>query len=205
MRIWIASFIPKLINDYTQTVPDGSGRTMIPGPPLTGCFLTDQRSFSNSPTASSRTRSAITVNMANMTLQSHVPHCDNTIEVDCSTGQVTCDKSPDSSRLKIENVATSVNVLSFTLSGGAGNPCVGAVAPDIDWLILVEIRKQSATTAQIIVKSGSMVEPFPAFEMYATWNGATKTLFTRPPDSGATPWNLIGPPNKPVTGSVSFP
>jgi hypothetical protein len=57
----------------------------------------------------------------------------------------------------------------------------------------------------VTLAAGRVVEPFPAFEMCASLNGATKQLFQHSPDPGATPWNLFGLPNKPVSGNVIFP
>ena len=206
LKIWITSFIPKDIAGYTKPVPGGGGKTMIPGPtPVNDCFLTDQRSFSNSPNASSRTRSSVEIDMEKMTLLSQQHHCDNTIEVDCEDGDVECDQTPDKSKLKVNGFASSGTKCSFSFAGGAGNPCAGPVAPDIDWLVHVTVQKQGASTVVVKLESGSLVEPFPAFEMYASLNGTTKQVFQRPPDPGATPWNLVGPPNKSVSGAVSFP
>ncbi|MBI2740132.1 MAG: hypothetical protein HYX38_26750 [Rhodospirillales bacterium] len=205
LKIWIASFIPQNIAGLTTPVPNGGGKTMIPGPtPVSDCFHTDQRSFSDSPDRSSRMRSIVEINPANMTLASQNHHCDHTVECDCEDGDVECDKLPDSSKLKVENFTSSGSKCSFSLTGGAGNPCAGALAPLIEWLVRVSVEKQGAS---VVVKlaDGSLVEPFPAFEMYASLNGTTKKLFQRPPDPGATPWDLFGAPNKSVSGSASFP
>jgi hypothetical protein len=204
LNIWIASFIPKDIQGYTKSLPGGAGKTMIPGPtPLSDCFLSDQRSFLNSPNASSRMRSSVDINITTMALVSQRHHCDNTVEVDCEDGAVECNKSPDSSKLKIRGFTSSVEQCVFSFDGGAGNPCVGAVAPDIDWLVHVAVRRLDSSVT-VSVENGSVVEPFPAFEMYASLNGVTKVIFQRSPDSGATPWNLMGPPNKSVSGAAKF-
>lgn len=206
LKIWIASFIPKDIANYTKAVPGGGGKTMIPGPTaLNDCYLTDQRPFSSTPNASSRTRSTVEVNTANLTLTSQDHHCDNTVEVKCATGAVDCDKTPDNSKLKINGFSSSGNKCSFSFEGGAGNPCAGPIAPDIEWLVHVAVEKTGTNGFVVKLGPGSVVEPFPAFEMYASLNGVTKQLFQRPPDAGATPWNLFGLPNKSVSGSINFP
>jgi hypothetical protein len=205
LKIWICSFIPKDIAGYTNAVPGGGGKTMIPGPlPLSNCYLTDQRTFSNAPTALSRTRSTIEVDTATMALTAQSHHCDNTVEVGCGDGSEKCNKTPDSSKLKITGFTSSGSKCSFVFAGGAGNPCAGVAAPDIDWLVKVTVEKQGGTVS-VKLDGGSLVEPFPAFEMYASLNGTTKPLFQRPPDPGTTPWNLFGAPNKPVAGSATFP
>mgnify|MGYP006943063210 CR=1 FL=1 len=62
VKVWINSFIPRDIPDYTFDSPDGNG-TVIPGPhtPLhfTTCFGTDNRDFSSEIHASSRTHSEV--------------------------------------------------------------------------------------------------------------------------------------------------
>ena len=206
LKIWICSFIPQDIAGYTVPMPNGGKKTMIPGP-LSGvsdCFLTDQRSFSNSSSASSRTRSSVEIDPAAWTLLSQNHHCDNTIEVDCEDGQEECSKKPDASKLKISGFASSGQKCSFAFEGGAGNPCAGPLAPDIDWLVRVSVERQNGTIT-VRLDAGSFVEPFPAFEMSASWNGVTKAVFQRSPDPQATPWNLPGPPNKPVAGTVTLP
>ena len=203
LKIWICSFIPKDIAGYTSVVPNGDGKTMISGPlPTSDCFLTDQRTFMNSPTASSRTRSTVEIDTTTMTLNMQNHHCDNTVEVDCEDGDEECNETPDSSKLKITGFTSSGSKCSFVFEGGAGNPCVGPVAPDIDWLVNVTVEKQGGSVS-VELGAGSLV--FPAFEMYASLNGATKQIFQRSPDPGATPFDLVGPPNKAVTGSAIFP
>ncbi|QSX73999.1 DUF3238 domain-containing protein [Lysobacter arenosi] len=204
IKIWIASFIPRQIDGYTHPVP-GGGTTMIPGPTtLSDCFLTDQRSFSSSPNASSRTRSLVEVNLGSPQPVSVVHHCDSTVEVDCEDGEIECNQTPDSSGLKITNFSSTATRCTFTFEGGAGNPCAGPLAPDIDWLVHVVVER-SGDTVTVKIGTGSLVEPFPAFECYASVGGTTKALFQRPPDPAATPWDLPGAPNKTVTGSVAFP
>ncbi len=204
LQIWICSFIPQSIAGYTRPLPGGGAKTMIPGPlPTSDCFLTDQRTFSNSPTASSRTRSRVEINTAAMTLISQAHHCDNTVEVDCEDGDVECNKTPDANNLKVSNFISSGGKCSFVFEGGAGNPCAGAAAPSIDWFINVTVEKQGGGIS-VRLGPGSFVEPFPAFEMYASMNGVTKPVFQRSPDAGATPWDLFGAPNKAVSGSVAF-
>lgn len=206
LKIWIASFIPQTIAGYTKPVPGGGGKTMIPGPtPASDCFLTDQRSFSVTPTAASRTRSSVEIDLNTMTLQSQQHHCDNTVEVDCEDGEVECNKTPDNGRLKVEGFDSAGAKCAFSFAGGAGNPCAPAGAPDIDWLVHVAVEKQAGNKVVVSLRPNSVVEPFPAFEMYASLNGMAKEVFRRSPDPGATPWDLYGDPNKLVTGSATLP
>lgn len=60
VKFWINAFIPRDVSGYTKPVPGGPhrGKTMIPGPnPVSDCYLTDQRDFSNDIHAKSRMHS----------------------------------------------------------------------------------------------------------------------------------------------------
>ena len=204
LKVWVAAFIPKEMAGLTKPVPGNSNNTMISGPtPISDCFLTDQRTFIQSPSSSSRMRSLVEVDIASMKLISQDHHCDNTVEVDCEDGSIECNQTPDKSRLKLSNFTSVGNKCTFTFKGGAGNACVTG-APDIDWEVNVIIEFQGIDTLTITVADGSLVEPFPAFEMYASLGGETKALFQTPPDPGASRWDLIGGPSKAVSGSTSF-
>ena len=53
---------------------------------------------------------------------------------------------------------------------------------------------------KVLVSFDGMIEPFPAFEMYAIHNGTKPTvLFSEEPPPGSNPWNLLGSPNREVT------
>lgn len=204
LRIWISSFIPKDIPGRTMPVPDGSGRTMMPGPtPLNDCFLTDQRGFAAEPTAASRMRSLVEIDEAGLTLVAQRHHCDNTVEVDCEDGDVECDLPPDPSGLTVVDFQSTGAGCSFRFKGAANNPCFSG-SPYIEWIVSVAVTR-SGGRFTVAAQPGSVVEPFPAFEMYATTGGPAKALFQVPPNAGAGPGDLYGPPNKPVSGSVTVP
>lgn len=205
LRIWIASFIPSNIANYTKPVPQHAGKTVIPGPWAgSDCFWTDQRSFSDSYIAPSRMRSLVEIDTVTLALQSQSHHCDNTIECDCEDGAEECNKTPDSSALRVDDFSVAGSKCTFTLNGVAGNPCF-LVAPKIEWAVNVVIEK-SGNAFTVKLGPNSLVEPFPAFEMYTSLNGsAARALFTRAPDAGTTPADLVRPPNKPVVGSVTLP
>ena len=203
LTIWISSFIPRDIAGYTVQIPGGAG-TAIPGPsPISDCFLTDQRGFAATRTASARMRSLAEIDPARMTLVGQDHHADATVECDCEDGEVECSEAASTAGLTVTGFTSSAGRCSFRFHGAAGNPCF-AGAPAIDWRIDVEVSREGANTV-VEVKPTSRIEPFPAFEMYAALGGATKALFREMPNPGTTPWNLVGPPNKPVSGRVSFP
>ena len=204
MKIWISSFIPKEIDDYTRPVPDGSGDTMIPGPtPLNDCFHTDQRSFSKNSNASARMRSMVSIDIENMKSLGHIGVCGETIECDCEDGQKECEKTASANRLKYKDEVSSDFHLNFTLEGAANNPCFFG-SPDIDWVILVHVTKYANGKIEVEATSDSRVEKFPAYEMYAEYDGDVKTIFRRSPDEGATPGDLIGVATQPVQGVATF-
>lgn len=203
MEIWLSSFIPKDIPGLSKPVPNDNKRTMFPGPLYYGCFLTDQRGFSEKIQESSRMRIVGSFNIENMKLLTQVANCNETINVDCDSGSVTCNKTPDSSKLKIIVTQELPQKLHFTFSGGANNPCVMG-SPEINWIVHVELKKTPSNITVSILPE-SFVEPFPAFEMYASHNGITKILFQRSPEPGATPTDLIGDPTKIVVGNAEFP
>lgn len=202
LTIWIAAFIPRDISGLTRPVPGSPSMTMFDGPPGFGCFYTDHRDFSSAIT-SSRMRSRVVIDIVRMTLLSQDHDSNNTVSVDCASGAIGCNRKPDTSDLKVVNYTSTSNTATFTFSGAGHNPCV-PLAPDINWSVNVRVNLEGSSSISVSVLNGSLVEPFPAFEMYVDFNGETKTLFTRPPDPGATPWNLFGDPNKAVTGSVTF-
>jgi hypothetical protein len=78
------------------------------------------------------------------------------------------------------------------------NPIVPG-SPDID------VRCQIAADfyGRKISISG-FVEPFPAFEAYAKIEGKLITLAQLSPLEGASPWNLIGEPNRRISGEFYF-
>ncbi|MEM7082615.1 MAG: DUF3238 domain-containing protein [Pseudomonadota bacterium] len=205
LTVWIASFIPKEIQGYTRQVPGGGGATMIPGPtPLNDCFHTDQRSFSEQANASSRMRTEVRISLNDFSLSSQRHTCDATIECDCEDGDVECNEEANRSNLKVKNYLSNGSGCTFLIEGGAGNPCVLAGAPEINWKILVAVKRNAEGNIEVMIESGSVVEPFPAFEMYASLSGRTQRIFATSPDDGSNPWDLYGPPNKQVTGSAVF-
>jgi hypothetical protein len=202
LKIWISSFIPASIAGYTLVVPGQPNKSMIPGPtPISDCFHTDQRGFSSDPTSSARMRSLIELSVQDFALVTQTHHCDFTVECDCEDGAEDCRKAPAVSDLVIKNLQTSPAQCSFAFEGGAGNPCA-AGAPQINWSVQVMVKRLAGGKIQVAALAGSKVEPFPAFEMYASLNGSAHEVFKILPLPGTTPWSLFGDPNRPVTGAV---
>jgi len=58
---------------------------------------------------------------------------------------------------------------------------------------------------EVEVSYDVLVEPFPAFEMYARLDsGPVVPLFLRHPDEAATPLDIVGPPNIRFRGSETL-
>ena len=203
LKIWISSFIPKDIAGYTKPVPGQAALTMIPGPsPISDCYHTDQRSFSNALPASSRTRSLVELSTTDFALVSESHNCDFTVECDCEDGEQECREQGDKANLKIVGHQAFANRCTFRFEGGAGNPCASG-APEINWSVSVEVTRLANNKMQVAALPGSKVEPFPAFEMYASLDGKPgKEVFKVGPLPGTTPWNLFGDPNRAVSGTV---
>src|SRR5687768_10757598 len=199
VRLWLSAYIPRTIAGYTRTIGSGphSGKTVIPAPqpaPFTTCFLTAHRAFESNPTAKHRMQSALAIDLVGGALISHVAHSDATIEVDCSTGAEKCNRVADTNRIVARNFSKTVEPNGrrryfFTLAAAGSNPCV-TPSPDIDWLLPVIVEHDPVAQTVNMTVDG-MIEPFPAFEMYATFQAAAPTvIFQESPVPGATPWNL---------------
>jgi hypothetical protein len=206
VKIWLNAFIPGDIPGLTNIVPGSgshAGKTMIPGPtPVNDCFLTDQRSFSANPSASSRMHSEIEIDLTVPRIVSEFHRCDPTIEVDCEDGDEECNSSANTGRMKFLNFR-STSIVAVDIVGAANNPCFTG-SPDIDYEGTIEITIDPSTQIVSVAFSGR-IEPFPAFEMYATLNGGSSMpIFRESPVPGATPRDLFGDANRPVSGRVEL-
>ena len=225
LKVWIEAFIPGSVPGYTFTVPQGvhSGKTAIPCPlvatpvnpncPWVG-YLTDQRSFDDSPSASVRMRSIAEIAVAPPAFIRHpgFEHVTSgTTELDKSTGAVTCVRPADMTRCSFQNFRVIPDpaaplsgnfFIKISVVGAASDPCVN-LAADIDYM--GEISVFCAPRGGVVeVSFNGSIDSFPAFEMYASLNGVTRTLFRVPPPKGNTVADLLGGTNTPVTGIARF-
>lgn len=228
IRIWVNAFIPRIVNKtdgstLTQTIAGGphDGATAIPGPRTSleapGFFLTDNRTFSDNPAASSRMHNMVTLDVAQGRIQEG-KRCDPTVSVGSITlGLEVCSRTGATTDIVVADFASTpqpngAKRFSFTLHGAAHNPCVELQAtpgvpthvnpsPDIDWNISVTISIDAGGETARVTASG-LVEPFPAFEMYVQADSGTVVpIFALDPLPGSDPSNLFGPPNRPVAGT----
>jgi hypothetical protein len=93
--------------------------------------------------------------------------------------------------------------MSVRLVAAAGDPLVG-MAADIDYEGLFTISSDAARGVVEVAFRG-MLDAFPAYDCYASYEGHTKALFTANPPPGNTVMDLLGLPNRRVNGSVQFP
>jgi hypothetical protein len=235
LSLWLNAFIPRTVIGYTRVIPTGIHRvkTAVPLPALAllnplnwkvhtdNGFLTDQRAFDPSPTASVRMRSRAVVELSPLSLVSQAHESSGTTQVDMVSGVVrgfavadmfncsftavapTIRLAPTSPLLPSPSYpATSPN-LTLRLSAEASDPLVSA-ACDIDYEGTFVIAP-GTDTGIVRVNFDGLLDSFPAFECYASFNGVTKVLFTSPPPPGNTVTDLPGSANRPIAGSVSFP
>jgi hypothetical protein len=132
-----------------------------------------------------------------------------TTEIKKSTGEETCFDYANMSKCQFNNFSAKPDLLmpwnsitKLSVEGAASDPCVN-LAADVDYKGNFEIV-YSARRGIVVVEFGGLTDSFPAFEMYASLNGITKTLFRVPPPPGNTVVNLLGRASNPVAGRAIF-
>lgn len=170
-----------------------------------GCFLTDQREFSDDPAASARLTLdfSLTVEAQTVALKAKGPGGDAfragaTHFVDCDNGKeivrsVTSDPMtklvPGGGSRLGQPVLRDGKALVF-VKGAAGNPLAPTpemLSPAIDFSGTVTF---DPATRKVQFKGS--VGAFPAFEAYASLNGGpARRLFRVGPAEGTTVWNLV--------------
>jgi hypothetical protein len=200
VKFWINAFIPRTIANYTKDVPNHSPLTMIPGPginPLSDCYYTDQRGFSNDIHAGSRTHSEVTVNFgAGGTSITTWHNCDETVECDCEDGDEECREKGSASRMRITLVSSTADIAVLSMKCAANNPCAdsSALGGDIDYEGTIVINRATRK-----IECNLKIDAFPAFEAYATINnGSGVKLFQISPPLGNTVMDLPGAANRVV-------
>lgn len=198
VKFWINAFIPKDVTGYTKPIPGHPGLTMIPGPginPLSDCYHTDQRGFSNNIRAASRMHSEAKVSFTNsMPVLTTWHNCDQTVECDCEDGGEECRKSGNKDNMRIvmlpSRICSPYALVNLEVKCAAHNPCAPSsnLAGDIDFEGKVIIDR----AARRIV-CDLKIDAFPAFEAYATINdGVGVMMFQIMPPRGNTVMNLPG-------------
>lgn len=195
-------------------------------------YLTDQRDFDPAVTASRRMQSWAEVDLGSLAMVSQSHTSSGTTEVNLVSGVQTGFAVADMSRCgftpappgappfggvgaifgasrggstipkppPMPTGGMTKGSVTLRLSAAAGDPLVG-MAADIDYVgvVTIEVDPPSVT-----VSFEGKIDAFPAYDCYARYNGVTKPLFTSSPPKGNTVANLLGPANRPISGSVTF-
>jgi len=247
VSFWLSAFIPKTVTGYTKVLMAGPhmGKTAIPLPGIARTwpgnmtkdwdagYLTDQRGYDPSPTASARMQSRVDVEVLGPALLSESHTSSGTTEVNLVTGVQTGFAVANMARCRFvvasqtgprlpgvgahfaagqggpnyptTNRATPgmYGSLTLRLKAAAGDPLVGAAA-DIDYNGTITISGGGVPGSLMVAFQG-LIDAFPAYDCYASFNGVTKEIFHSDPPPGNTVANLLGPANRPVSGIARFP
>jgi hypothetical protein len=158
---------------------------------LDACYLTDQRGFSDSITASSRMHCEITVEISTFKMVGQSHWSSGTTEVDISTGDQTGFKKADMSRCQYLDLSVGPAFgyhsgppltwgsppsagtppassppprARFKLTAAAGDPLVG-MAADIDYNGILSIDLDLGTS-KITVSFEGKIDAFPEYDCY---------------------------------------
>lgn len=194
----VKAFIPNSLPvnpDYVMRVPAArrgrSSKTMIPHPVPNGlCFMTDNRGFSNEPSASARltTEFILVLSESDARVEKaggrDIHRCDATEKVQCVTGAVleTATAKPRTAIFResygIGRPAVSGTKYQVAFQASAPNPLtIAGFTPDIDYSFDLTFDSMSKE-----LKFRATTGVFPAFEAYARLNdGDTVPLFQRMP------------------------
>lgn len=179
-RFWVNAFIPRDIFGATTTLREGDyrGLSMLSKAP---CYLTDQRNFSNEPSASSRMHSLAKVDLVdgqpNLT-QGH--RCDELIEWDVDGSMSRRQRvSTSNMRFSLTRAEPTIVVqMNCRYADPVTSPAHGI--GDIEYQGIVEINPLTPA-----IDIDLMICLFPAFEGYASVNnGAATVLFRYAPPAG---------------------
>lgn len=242
LKIWINAFIPQTVVGYTKVLAKGplKGKTAVPLPGLARLnplnlfknwdagYLTDQRTFDSSPSASVRMQSMVEITLSpDVKVKSTSHTSSGTTEVDMDTGTQLDFGVANMSRcqfsaLKVRPHTTILRTspgrfpavryptsgpptYELELVGQASDPLVSTAA-DIDYVGVISFGVGGPPDYKgTWVEFAGKIDAFPAFECYASLNGQIKTLFTAPPPAGNTVTNLPFGANRSISKMVSFP
>jgi hypothetical protein len=98
---------------------------------------------------------------------------------------------------------TTPQTAKLSVVGAAGDPLVHTAA-DIDYEGVFTIT-MDFVAGRLTVAFDGKIDDFPAFECYASFDGATKLIFKADPPPGNTVTNLLGSATRPKSGTVTFP
>ncbi|HJQ60204.1 MAG TPA: hypothetical protein VJ890_25085 [Vineibacter sp.] len=233
---WFNAFIPKTVPGYTKTLAKGphAGKTAIPLPSAARLwpgntfkswdagYLSDQRGFSSTITASCRMQSIVEVEMSTLAIVKQTHRSSGTTEVDLENGAQLGYAVADMTRCKYTKLGGAptgggagntpsappvgtgtYGAVSVKLVGMAGDPLVG-MAADIDYSGTIMFSGGSMP-GTLTVSFDGKIDAFPAYDCYVMFNNVTKSMFTNSPPAGNTVASLLGNANRPIKATASFP
>lgn len=207
VKFWINAFIPDHIEGLTRKITSGpfKGKTTLSGPitSINDCFLTDNRSFSNSIHAKSRMHSEFTIRLTESGVQfSQWHNCDETVEIDCEDGSLEGRRKqiPSNMNFKFPASPSPFGPIKVSLRAAANNPLFSG-SPNINYA-----GETSVDFRQRTILFDGRIDGFPAFEAYAAINdGPGVTMFNLLPLPGSTPFNLVGGATRGVKAKLGDP
>lgn len=212
LRVWLNAFIPVDL-EGAERVSSGphAGKTMLSSPgPVDAWFLTDQRGFSDEPTAHSRMHSEFMLALPTCDVLREDHCCDDTVQVDPETGEELCRETPDTADMAFSEYKASPQARAWTctLSGSTRNACLKLgpikVSPNLDYRGVFNLAWSEDLREVTLVFDG-LVETYPAFEMYASLDGGPIVpVFRLGVEEGTTPANLAGAPTRSVLEQVKL-
>jgi hypothetical protein len=207
LHLWVKAFIPNAHPSrpsYVRKLPGSADRWVIPGPtiPWTDkgipllfdtCFETDNRGFSEDPSASARATSEVVLVYDQGTISQEkasgrdFERADYSNEVDCNTGSVKATSRADVSDNHFGAPAIADGQVQIILNARTKNPLTPRFGtPSIDYGGSFIWTPQ---TRKLRFKGYTGV--FPAFEAYASLNDGPPTrLFGLTPQDGTSTWYL---------------
>jgi hypothetical protein len=205
-HVWVKSFIPNKHDTnpgYIRPVPGQAGKFMIPGPGIPGtngplpwvgsCYNTNNRGFSTAFDAEAKvtTGARFESNGAAVTgFSRETPQAPNTLQYDCATGAVTCDKPPNPAGLAVDDPAVAAGMVRLRMRGEGTNPCVGA-PESLTPAIKYDLTAEFDPAAGYVSIKGTLAQ-FPSYEAYVqVGQGQPTMLFTESPAPGSTAWSLL--------------
>ena len=210
LRIWVNAFIPAETTN-ARTLVSGPCRGMVvirgPIPGVSDCFLTDDRSWSTSLTASSRMQSVATIDLAGSQPKlEHVYRSTQSVELDCESEHVEkkARATPELWQVAEFEVAGSSEDFRARVRAAARDPLFkftpDRLVPTIDYHGTFSV----SMTRRTITFDG-FVDAYPAFEAYAQCrNGPITALFRIAHERGETPFSLFGDADRRVNATVGI-
>lgn len=210
VHIWIKAFVPSqhpVLKDYFLKTAKNTWVIEAPSIPLPGanigklpgtCFVTDNRSFDQSPLASARvtTEFDLVIDQRNISVQkfSHreIVRIGQTENVDCKSGETLQPPMTANTNTVTIGDVKQLNFLKvFNIRAASPNPfykLLGRqVAPDINYEFVFQYDILTRT-----LKINGVTGYFPSFESYYSIdNGPIKTIIQWTPFKDSTAMSLL--------------